>query len=152
MGIPVLNIRFTVFHCIENPSSLESPSMKILIVLGSLLFAVILGCSTDEKSEEGLSKEEVLPQIEKVVSLMRPCYLPISGKVPSAIVNTKFTISPDGHVGVAEILTSTVEDKDFSSCIIGALKTMIFPPRKGAVEVKITYPFKFTTTSKKAGV
>lgn len=121
--------------------------MKIL-VLGSLLFSTILGCSTAEKSEGGLSREEVLPTIANVLPSMRACYVPIAESVPSALVRTKFSIAPDGHVKNAEILNSTVEDKSFFDCIVVAVKTMIFPLPRAGVEVKITYPFKFTTTSK----
>src|SRR3989337_808430 len=60
------------------------------------------------------------------------------------IINIEFTVSPDGSVISARIVSSTISDQSFEEDVLKRVKTWKFPAYTDSGNTVITYPIEFT--------
>ena len=60
------------------------------------------------------------------------------------IINIEFTVSPDGSVISARIVSSTISDPSFEEDVLKRVKTWKFPAYPDSGNTVVTYPIEFT--------
>lgn len=95
-----------------------------------------------------LDKEVIRRVIRHNVGRIRYCYerrLAANPKLQGKVV-VRFVIGPQGNVTNALETSSTISDKDLSSCVVGAFRSMVFPKPKGGGIVIVSYPLVFASS------
>ncbi len=63
--------------------------------------------------------------------------------MPEGEVVVDFTIGAQGEVVSSSIKKSDIDNAALKTCMLEKIKTWRFPAPKGAVQVKVSYPFRF---------
>lgn len=97
---------------------------------------------------DGLSKSLVGDYLSRHWNQFKWCYSRELDKDPNLYgkVTVTFTISNEGRVGEAQVLSSSMNDMNVESCVLRTIRRIRFPRPDGGGEVIVTYPFLFTTT------
>ena len=97
---------------------------------------------------DGLSKSLVGEYLSRHWNQFKWCYSRELDKDPNLYgkVTVTFTISNEGRVGEAQVLSSSMNDMNVESCVLRTIRRIRFPRPDGGGEVIVTYPFLFTTT------
>lgn len=91
----------------------------------------------------GLDRNEIAAVINRHLSEVRFCYEQGLQQKPklSGRLSMNFMISPNGSVGIAKVVNSSLNHAVVEGCIRDRLKTWNFPKPEGGVTVKVSYPF-----------
>jgi hypothetical protein len=97
---------------------------------------------------DGLSRSVVGRYIERRWLQFKHCYEKELNRDPNlwGKLTATFTISGTGRVSDAQVLTTSLNNANVESCVLGRIRSIRFPQPKGGGEVIVTYPFLFTTT------
>ena len=103
------------------------------------------GDDEDSAPKPDLDQSVVQDVIFSHMPAIRHCYNRELRKDPelAGVVKVKFTVGTQGKVTDAAIKESSLKNKDVESCIVGEVKTWVFPEPRSGKPVDITYPFKF---------
>lgn len=76
---------------------------------------------------------------------VRYCYESQLNRFPAlrGRLAVKFIISPQGTVPTASLVTSSVGNADLERCVLGRVRTWVFPKPKGGGVAIVTFPFQF---------
>jgi hypothetical protein len=93
-----------------------------------------------------LDRELVQKVITKNRGQTRYCYESQLVQHPNlrCKVAVKFVIAPSGAVSTAAVVGSTAGNPQLEACLVGRVKTWVFPMPRGGGIVIVTYPFDFT--------
>ena len=96
-----------------------------------------------DKVVGSLSKEVIKRVVRRHISEVKYCYEMALAKNPTLAgrVVVKFVISPTGAVNAATLASSTLNNHQVESCVVGAAKRWVFPAPDGGGIVAVTYPF-----------
>jgi TonB family protein len=96
----------------------------------------------------GLSKRLVGAYLDRRWSQFKFCYSRQLDRNPNmwGKVTVNFTISGNGRVYEAMVITSSLNNTNVEECVLRVIRQVVFPKPKGGGEVIVTYPFLFTTT------
>lgn len=91
-----------------------------------------------------LPKETIRSVIESHLQEVRACYETMLARKPTlrGQATIKFMISPLGVVALAKMSSSDLGDAELDQCIVGAVRTWVFPQPDGGGCVVVTYPFE----------
>lgn len=90
-----------------------------------------------------LSKDIIRRVIQKHINQVRYCYEKRLQVAPGLFgkVGTKFVIDAMGSVSSAQVVDSTLNDREVERCITNKIRTWRFPQPKGGGIVEVKYPF-----------
>jgi hypothetical protein len=94
---------------------------------------------------EGLDQSEVGKVIYEHAAEVKKCYeagLALSPGLQGRIV-VEFAISPQGRVSDARAAEDTTGSTVLPGCLLGKLRSWVFPKPRGGVTVQVKYPFQF---------
>ena len=96
----------------------------------------------------GLDKSVIDEYIRRHMRQIRNCYeKELSGSQGLAgRIATRFVISGSGRVTQAGVSSSSMNNANVESCLIGVLKRIVFPEPLGGGIVEVDYPFSFSAT------
>ncbi len=97
-----------------------------------------------------LDKELVRRVIHQNLPGFRYCYESLLNRFPSleGKVSVRFSISQSGKVPDASVGQTTVHNAELEQCVANRARLLVFPARKWAGLVVVTYPFIFHTAGK----
>jgi TonB family protein len=97
---------------------------------------------------DGLSKRLVGEHLARRWNQFKFCYSRQLDREPNlwGKVTVNFTISGDGRVNEALVLSSSLNNTNVEECVLRVIRRIVFPLPRGGGEVIVTYPFLFTTT------
>ena len=97
-------------------------------------------------AQGSIDKDRVAKVINEHLQEVRACYEKELLKTPSlgGKVSLEWSIDTSGKVTTARTKSSTMNNAGVESCILGRIKTWVFPPARGG-HVIITYPFQFNS-------
>lgn len=94
---------------------------------------------------ESLSADVIRGVIRRHLKEIQYCYVSVgirSNPRLRGTVKVTFTVLPSGHVGKAEVSSSTLHHVATQRCILSAIRRWRFPRSRGKL-VYVTYPFHF---------
>lgn len=95
-----------------------------------------------------LSKGEIKQVITANISQVTYCYQKQLANIPNLAgrVTVRFGINAKGLVYLAEVKSTTLNNRTVEQCILRAIRTWKFPKPRGGGIVYVVYPFVFKTT------
>jgi TonB family protein len=104
------------------------------------------GGSTAPTIQGSLDKDVIRRVMRQHTRQNSSCYETVLRKDAKAQgkVSVTFTIERDGTVKHAEMKEDGVGNSGLSSCIVSAMKSLVFPAPQGGGVVIVSYPFTFS--------
>jgi len=102
------------------------------------------GCAAPD--DETPYRDRVQGVVRRHFSAFRDCYegsLDEQETLQGRVMVT-FTINPWGEVSAARLGGATLPDPNVQRCVLGAWRSMVFPPPAGTEEREVTYPLVFS--------
>lgn len=116
---------------------------------GKIRVGSVSAPAADSVLEGSLSREEIESVIRANLAKIKGCYernLQAKRGLAGRVM-TRFTIQQNGRVSTASILNSDLNHGPTESCITSEIRRWKFPLPRGGGEVKVSYPFVFTSSS-----
>lgn len=99
--------------------------------------------------EGGLSRDAIAEVIQRNMGQITYCYEQGLQVKPSLAgrVTVRFVVGGAGRIASAKVASSSLRHAPVESCIVGKLKSWVFPRPTGGVNVRVTYPFALRRVS-----
>lgn len=92
--------------------------------------------------KETLDRTDVLSSIKKIIPTIHGCaktYVAAGGQLTALKLVTRFVIVPSGTTSGQELVNSELKGTALEVCVVGALKTLQFPPYQSG-NIPVTFP------------
>ncbi len=123
---------------------------SLVVVLALALLPDSPAALSAPEPRTSIDREAVKAVIMKHARLIRACYESALRRRPDleGRLSVRFTIAASGSVTSAEVVQSTLKDRELEECVLGVVRRMVFPPHPEP-PVVIVYPFVFSNPSSK---
>ncbi|MBI5495627.1 MAG: AgmX/PglI C-terminal domain-containing protein [Deltaproteobacteria bacterium] len=112
--------------------------------------AKVVGGCRDCAPQDGLGRDEVARVVRRHHARISYCYERELNGHPDlgGRVEARFSIGADGRVAHAEVGSTTLNHPPTEDCVLGVLRSMIFPRPRSGGEVAVNYPFLFQSAGR----